>query len=251
MTVHTVDQSGDPLLGACYDIRTAGNGVAGSACDAEDGTNDGTTVIDNLPLGSETVVQTTPPTGYEAADPVPVTLTAENPDATVSVTNETASNPSTIHVVVVDANGDPLPGVCIRIDGTNSTPSTAPAGSQICDDDDGTADGLIDVVGLPVGDYELTTTVVPNGYTIPPSSSFSIATPGQTLTITVTVSSTNNRSGNGSGNESGNGGNGIGNGSGNGGNGPETARWRWRWVRRWGGQWNRERLRRDRRKRRQ
>ena len=74
-------------------------------------------------------------------------------------------------------------------------------------------------MGLPVGDYELSTTVVPNGYTIPPSSSFLTATPGQTLTITVTVSSTNNRSGNGSGNESGNGGNGIGNGSDNGGNG--------------------------------
>jgi uncharacterized surface anchored protein len=212
VTIHTVAPSSDPLTGACYAIHDSGDAVVGSACDADDGANDGTTVVDNLPLGAETVVQTTPPTGYGTADSVPVTLTEENPDATVTVTNETATNPSTVHVVIVDENGDPLPGVCIRVDGTNSTPSTAPAGSQICDDDDGTADGLIDVIGLPVEDYTLTTTVVPDGYTVPPTSSFSITTPGQTLTVTVTVSSTDNGNGNGSGN----GGNGSGNGAANG-----------------------------------
>ena len=180
VTVHTVDPAGDPLTGACYEIHDSGDAVVGSACDADDGTNDGTTVIDNLPLGSDTVVQTTSPAGYNAADPVPVTMTAKDPDAVVTVTNDNGGAGSvTIHTV--NPAGDPLTGACYDVHDAGDT-----VVGSACDADDGADDGTTVVDNLAPGDDVAVQTTPPAGYNPADDAPFSITVADPDAEITVT-----------------------------------------------------------------
>jgi probable HAF family extracellular repeat protein len=93
LLVETVDQSGKPLPGACYQVyEDAGNGARGSfrggACDLADGADDGVTTVAPLPAGDYLAEQWQGPPGYKPVADTPVTVQGLGTDLTV--TNEPA-----------------------------------------------------------------------------------------------------------------------------------------------------------------
>ena len=87
--VRTVDEAGAPLPGACYQVMEAAASPDGSflgfgACDADDGANDGTTTVPDLPPGGDYILlEDTVPQGYQRG---PDTAVAVGTGQTVTVT---------------------------------------------------------------------------------------------------------------------------------------------------------------------
>ncbi len=71
--VYRTDENGSPVGGSCFAVQDANGQVLGEACD-EDGiaADDGTTGVENIPVGDHTVVETRTPDGYEKAPDTPI-----------------------------------------------------------------------------------------------------------------------------------------------------------------------------------
>lgn len=178
LTVHKIDQNGDPLKNACFELRQ-GNVVLQTICDATDGTpGDGTVVFTDLNAGTYRVVETKAPTNdYQLADPVTVRIVAGQ-DREINVTNVAKTGRLVVTKVDADDVNTVLENACFQLKSDNRTYG------PYCDDDDGTTDGKI-VFGEIVPDtYTLIETVPPPGYQKADNREITI-NPGASVNVTV------------------------------------------------------------------
>ncbi|HET8522252.1 MAG TPA: SpaA isopeptide-forming pilin-related protein, partial [Thermomicrobiales bacterium] len=164
--IDKVDENGDPLGGACFNIvRDAGGGQLGdfvtSNCDGPipNGPFDGVTLIPGLPAGDYVAVESRVPDGYVAGPSTSLTIPAQG-TGTVTITVQNERGGSLI-IHKVDEHGDPLPGACFQA--FRDDPVANSYGFS-CDALDGANDGDISFLHLPVGDLYVAETFVPNGY---------------------------------------------------------------------------------------
>ena len=154
LTVLTTDPNNAPVPGACYE-GTGPNGATASACDDD---NDGTTSLGEVAAGDWTVKQSTPPPGYDPADPAeqPVTV-APGAEASLTFVNKPTVVAGSLALTTVDAQGTPLPGACYHLTGP------AEAALDGCDDD---GDGTTRFEGLVPGDWAIKMATAPEGYNL-------------------------------------------------------------------------------------
>lgn len=76
LTITRTDSDGQPVPGACYQVRNGGE-VVNQGCDSDDGTADGSTILtfpEGLESGDYTLVEAQPPEGTDAADDQQISL---------------------------------------------------------------------------------------------------------------------------------------------------------------------------------
>jgi uncharacterized surface anchored protein len=142
------------LTGNCFTVtpRDDTAGEEQTACDGDDGSDDGVTNFANLNAGGWRVSQASGTEGFNQAEAFNVTI---NPG---EVTQETAINPQsgggvgTLTLFSVDENGNPVPGVCYEVTGFDEVQ---------CDED---GDGDMGLTEVPAGDYGARQSTVPDGY---------------------------------------------------------------------------------------
>lgn len=145
------------LENACFALE--GDRGYGPYCDGDDGVTDGRIVFAIVVAGTYTLVETSPPAGYLAADDRDVVIGA-GASVNVAVPNEQAPPPEEtggLVVTKVDGDGDSLAGSCFRLFEGNS-----PVTAQVCDSADGANDGRVRFNDIPVGTWTLHETVVPS-----------------------------------------------------------------------------------------
>jgi uncharacterized surface anchored protein len=175
VTIFKVDENGDPLTdagtGACFTLVNIGE-YESFACDADDGSNDGTIVLRGLP-GSPELREVRPPEGYWFAwmDDY-VTIVAGG-------TNEfTIANVPFVELTIhkVDEYGEPLTdateGACFVLSSTYR-----------CDGSDGVLDGTITLWAVP-GEYDLHEDYAPVGYAPAPDQTITLVA-GQANDVTI------------------------------------------------------------------
>ncbi|CAA9546350.1 MAG: internalin, putative [uncultured Thermomicrobiales bacterium] len=187
LTVTRSDDAGTPLPGACF-AAVDGNDLLSQACDADDGSDDGTTVLPfpNGATGTVELSESRTPDGQEAAEDQDVALGPGffEAAAVVSVggdpgdpgddggddptgepsgepTEDPADDPGLgidpldglpLTVISIDAGGNPLPGACYQI---------VESGREACDDDD---DGTVLLSVPAAGVYTIAETDAPVGF---------------------------------------------------------------------------------------
>jgi len=172
--VTTVDQFGASVPGACYTATSDWNTL--SACDGDDGHDDGVTQIsglyDSASLAvfgvSWSVSETTPPTGFTAA----ADQLAEIPSGGNAKLTFINTSSATLTVNVMDNYGHPVKGASFSLDHAAS----GPAAASVVTVSDGDNNGSLQFTGLTPGSYVLTQTVAPAGFA---------KTAAQTVTITA------------------------------------------------------------------
>jgi len=169
LVIDKVDENGAPVAGACFSVD--GNA---QVCDNGDGDADpaaGSIRIEGILAGDVTVTETQAPEGFLTADPQTITVPAGS-EANAQFVDQLAPPPTgSFRVVKRDDGGN-------RIDGSCWTLTGAETFGPYCDNDDNDLDdrsGVIEVQNIPVGDYTLTESTVPDGY---------LAVADQTITIT-------------------------------------------------------------------
>src|SRR5699024_2819634 len=77
LIVTLVDQNGNPVGGACFQLLDDGGNVIAESCDVNDAfPNNGNTGFFGVPSGTYTLHESTPPEGSEAIDDQPVDIPA-------------------------------------------------------------------------------------------------------------------------------------------------------------------------------
>jgi uncharacterized surface anchored protein len=157
LTLSKVDPDGTPLGGSCFAV-----GDVAQVCDNGDGDADptpGSIRFEDLPAGPYTVQETQSPEGFVAAEPFTVEVT-EGGEATAQVINEPEA-PATgqLSIIKRDQNNDRVGGACFALSGAAEIGPFCDNGPEDTDDRDG-----VIRVDVPVGDYTLTETQVPEGY---------------------------------------------------------------------------------------
>ena len=211
--VSSLDQAEEPV---CVELNTvAGDGgielsEPPSACDNGDGDSDpaaGSILIQDVPAGDyaffvtsgpQAAVNTvfpavTIPEGQtvqitlqgQAGEPTAApeeTPTAEpTAEPTATATPTTTPEAGTIEIAAVGASGDPVTeaGTCVTVDGVTE---------PVCDNGAGDADaepGLIRIENLPAGDYSISASDVPEGYTQGDTSTQVTVVEGQAAPVAV------------------------------------------------------------------
>jgi uncharacterized surface anchored protein len=92
--IRTVDKAGAPVPGACYQAMAAvadpdGGFIGYGACDSDDGANDGTTALPDLPGGDYILSEEPPPPGYQRGPDTAVAV-GDGQTVTVTIANEAA-----------------------------------------------------------------------------------------------------------------------------------------------------------------
>ncbi|MBA3310486.1 MAG: hypothetical protein H0U28_10620 [Nocardioidaceae bacterium] len=154
LTITVADPEGESLNGACFDVTNESGTV--NYCD-EDG--DGTLIIEEVPFGEQTIVQTAATDGFELATDQTATLSEDEPEATVAITNERGAG--LLPVLATDTEGTALPGACWLLIGAEGE------FGPLCDDgaNGGAAgDGRVTFEQIPAGDYTLREQTPPEGY---------------------------------------------------------------------------------------
>jgi len=153
-----------PLGGATFELRRdAANGIAYGQCTtALTVVDPGSCEVDNITIGSYFWVETTAPTGYDLADPVPVSVTAAD-DAQVvasTVQDTTTVTGGTITVTKRDAvTRQPLAGAGFEV-------TLPPNFTKLSSCTTGT-EGTCDLAVTGPGDYPFSEVKAPDGYVLP------------------------------------------------------------------------------------
>ena len=170
--IHVIDEHGAALAGACFHATQA-NVAYYSACDADDGANDGTTSIVGLAAGDYELTNYSLPPLYAWLPVQPFTVALGE----TKTFNLEAEPYGTIEIHKKTPGGDALPGACFE-----AQPTTFMGGFVFgaCDGDN---DGTISI-RAPEGDFNLVETVTPRGYVAvePPLVHVDA---GQTVTTTI------------------------------------------------------------------
>jgi hypothetical protein len=151
--VHVRDADGNAVPGACFTItpRSGNDGQETSACDGDDGNEDGDVTFSDVTAGRWRLSQNTVPDGYTGADDQNITV-PEGDTGEETVTNESvAAALGVIAATTIDENGNELPGVCYDLSGFG----------QHCDGDD--EDSVMTQDGVPADSYDISV-IVPDGY---------------------------------------------------------------------------------------
>jgi uncharacterized surface anchored protein len=172
LTVFKVDENGEPLSGVCFELYDSLDFIdedqyilpIATACDADDGASDGTTIFTNVPPQYLWLVETVRPTGYARAKIQPVIIRSDRKNE-VAITNV---RQQTLTVYLVDEQGNPLTtepwphNVCFALyfylSGDEDWAYIA------CDNHDGDNDGTIVFPAVDPGAYLLVQFGAPEGY---------------------------------------------------------------------------------------
>lgn len=197
MTVVTVDQLGNALAGACYNLVSNGVLLADVTCSGQQGV----VVFGNLPAdGSyDALPEARAPRGCAGQDVQGVTLTPQDPNQTTTVTNDCGESSGvanngganaqppwtgTLTVHTIDQNGAPLAGACYSL-GTAQRFMAMQEGDPDCSGPDGAV--VISGFWAKDGSVRLTQTMARPGCqvnaNIPPLT-FSQANATQEITVT-------------------------------------------------------------------
>ena len=170
LVIGKADPDGAPLAGACFSID--GNAAICDNGDGDADPADGSIRIEGILAGDVTVTESQAPEGYLTADPQTVTIPAGG-EASAQFVDQPAPPPDgSFRVVKRNADGNRIDGSCWTLTGAQNL-------GPFCDNDDNdldTREGVIEIENIPVGDYTLTESTVPDGY---------LAVADQTLTITA------------------------------------------------------------------
>ncbi|MDQ3695553.1 MAG: SpaA isopeptide-forming pilin-related protein, partial [Chloroflexota bacterium] len=156
LTVQTVTDSGEPLLGACYSLQR-GASTVGPVCG--DDANSGIATFTELQGGAYLLRQTQPPAGYDRASTQALLIPAGETSA-VEVVH--IARPGSVEIVKVDNNGDLLAGSCfVLLTGDNQIVY------RTCDNEQNDADpepGVLLMTGIAAGEYVVREARPPAGY---------------------------------------------------------------------------------------
>jgi uncharacterized surface anchored protein len=189
LIVHKVDESGNDLLGACFQLFSdAGGGDLGDfvteRCDWYDGAEDARIMFDGIG-GALVLVESTIPTGYLLAPNAPVVVA---PGATKDVTI-TDPRGATVVVQKVDLNGqavtDDSQGACFQLWSDDGASHPAEYFGETCDANDGANDGVLSFVGIPSGTFIVIETRAPTGFLLAANTPVPGVLAGKTTTVTV------------------------------------------------------------------
>lgn len=158
LTINKLDQDKNHLSGATIKV-TGPNNYSNTF------TTDGKPIVlENLEYGSYTIIETQVPVGYVGDSEKTVTLSSENLDDTVTLTNE--KNKVVISKIEV-AGKKELPGATLEIQDEQGNIV------KYCIDEEGntnteckwvSTDKPYEIEGLPIGKYYLVETISPKGY---------------------------------------------------------------------------------------
>jgi len=179
VTISVVGGRGKPLAFACFQIAETGQ----EACD-DDG--DGTIVIDGVPAGTYTLIETAAPEGRDQAPTQTIEVSPEGAAVTVvheggavpDAGTEQGATPGSVAITAIDEFGTPILDTCFTLTSQESGEQ-----QSACDADDG-SDGLITFPMLKGGIYDLAETATPAGLT-PPASQQAEVIPGEEATVQV------------------------------------------------------------------
>ncbi|MEJ7762424.1 MAG: SpaA isopeptide-forming pilin-related protein, partial [Thermomicrobiales bacterium] len=212
LTVLKTDDAGQSLAGACFALFGDGDDLVNQACDADDGTDDGSTLLffpNGVDPGTLQLVETLVPEGQEAAGDQDVqvgpggqtvtvqvaaaggddtgedTVDGDEPTATVEDRTirdgDDPTETSTGDDVVIDGGDDDDGGITLRLETRDGATGETVEGAcfrvetqtdEVCDDDDDVSDGFVTLEGVEPGNYTVTETTPPDGYL--PVGSFSL-----------------------------------------------------------------------------
>lgn len=153
LSLYAVDESNNPLTGACYSIDGYGE-----QCDDD---QDSVVNFTDLPDGNYTVTETTTPDSYNTVDPFTVTISGGDQQVPVTHTAAQVDEYGDLYVYAADADGNLLPGACYEI---RPRPNSTGARADACDADDGANDGVTTFSGAVAGLYRLEEMQPPDGY---------------------------------------------------------------------------------------
>lgn len=181
LIVNKQDESGTALKGSCFELLAGTTVVAGPACDADDGANDGKVTFTNVEKGSYTLRETKAPTAdYSLAADVTVTIIAGKNDTAVTVAD--TLKPGTLTIIKTTQDGTtPLGGSCFGLD------RGAGIEYEVCDQQTGDGNsnaGTLYWPAIPAGNWTLVETQAPLGYNAAADQAIVIK-PGQALALTV------------------------------------------------------------------
>ncbi|MBX3072191.1 MAG: hypothetical protein KF883_16935, partial [Thermomicrobiales bacterium] len=151
VSITKTDGDGNPLPGACFTV-----GGLAEVCDDGDGDlngDSGVIEIENVPVGSVTVVESTTPNGYVPAGDQTIDV-VEGETAAVTFVNERSTG--SLVITKTDAEGEALAGACFTV-----------GGQEVCDDAEGDANGepgIVQIDDIATGSIEVAETTVPDGY---------------------------------------------------------------------------------------
>lgn len=173
--VTKVDENGNPLAGAEFDIINNKGKIVDHVVTGEDGK----AMTDNLPLGKYTVVETKAPDGYVLDNtPHPVTITMKDSDMIFEVTIEDKIATGNIQITKENEEGETLP--CAEFDILDSD-------GNVVDHVVTNENGIATSVDLPLGEYSVIETKAPDGYELDETAhKVTIESNGQVVKITIT-----------------------------------------------------------------
>jgi uncharacterized surface anchored protein len=171
LRVFKIDGSGGALAGSCFALLNGNGLIVSSACDADDGADDGVVLLKGVAVGDYTLRETRRPSAdYATTADLDVSV-AENKTVDVQVQNQLLAG--RILIRKSDPNGVPLANACFDL-GEDSS-------SAACTD----ANGELAFDGLAPGVYTVAETQAPSGYVAVAAIDPVTVRPGSTATIDV------------------------------------------------------------------
>ena len=185
LVITTKNSVGSILKVACYLIRVVYGGQplwVTSACDTDDGGNDGITSVFGLPGTSYSIQQYIAPAGYVAPAAKPVTFASTPSTVNVTVVNPSESDSSNVVIHVVDVHNAPVANICLSLYHTSGQTMTNYAGYSACTGSNGNAV----LLGVKSGVYITEESQWPSGYLLIAPKVFT-KSKGKLRTINFTI----------------------------------------------------------------
>ena len=183
-----------PAGGGCVNVANQ-FGSFGPFCDNQfDAANDGTLTIPQVESGKNTVTIGTIPAGYRLADGQDdATDVTVKENQTATVTFQVMRDTGSVEVSLTDAaTGLPVTGFCAQLRGADGTDFGDPRCDGVTTDgggDQNPDDGTVGIEAVPVGDYSVVLSKLPDGYTGGNDAGRVTVTSGQPAQVSVEVTS--------------------------------------------------------------
>jgi uncharacterized surface anchored protein len=136
-----------------------------------------------IPAETETEVPTEEPAATDTPTEEVIVLPPEDQTATAEAGAETPTEEvatGSIRITVTDTDGNALVGACFAV-------ASDTASSDVCDNDDGDlegAEGIVEISNLPAGEYNVSQTQAPEGFSAAVDQTVTIPEDGGTVELT-------------------------------------------------------------------